>query len=47
MTLRLALDPEQFEPGTAYHGEVLIRGTDELMLQLTIDVMDEEPVSAA
>jgi hypothetical protein len=44
VTLRLRLDPQRFEAGYAYHAEVLIRGTDELMLQLTVNVVDQEPV---
>jgi hypothetical protein len=38
VNLRLQLDPEQFQPGSRYHAQVLVRGTEELELRLVVDV---------
>jgi hypothetical protein len=38
VNLRLQLDPEQFEAGSRYHAQVLVRGTEELELRLVVDV---------
>jgi hypothetical protein len=38
VTLRLHLDPEQFQPGSRYHAQVLVRGTEELELRVVVDV---------
>jgi hypothetical protein len=40
VALRLHLDPEHFESGRRYRGEVLVRGGEELELQIAVDVQD-------